>query len=127
MRLAKAALVVPNYDEAIAHYVDDLGFALLEDTPMGGGKRWVVVSPGDGSAAFVLARAANAAQAASIGNQTGGRVGFFLETEDFDHDYSRMLARGVNFLESPRVEAYGKVVVFEDRFGNKWDLIGSAP
>lgn len=127
MRLAKVTLVVRDYDEAIAHYVGDLGFAVLEDKPMGGGKRWVVVTPGEGSTAFVLARAANETQAASVGNQTGGRVGFFLETDDFERDYARLHARGVNFLETPRVEAYGKVVVFADRFGNKWDLIGRTP
>jgi catechol 2,3-dioxygenase-like lactoylglutathione lyase family enzyme len=121
-RLALVTLVVPDYDEAIAFYTDVLGLKLLEDTDMGAGKRWVVVSPGEG-AGLLLAKAANPAQAAAIGNQTGGRVAFFLHTDSFDADHARMKAAGVRFTEAPREEAYGKVVVLLDLYGNKWDLI----
>jgi catechol 2,3-dioxygenase-like lactoylglutathione lyase family enzyme len=124
MRLSRVTLLVRDYDDAIAYYVGVLGFRLEENVAMGAVKRWVVVSPGDeGSAGFVLARAANAAQSAGVGRQTGGRVGFFLDTDDFDRDYEAFVARGVNFIEVPRDEAYGKVAVFEDLYGNKWDLV----
>ena len=124
MRLSRVTLLVSDYDQAIAYYVGVLGFRLEEDIAMGAAKRWVVVSPGDeGSARFVLARAANAVQSARIGGQAGGRVGFFLDTGDFDRDYETFVARGVKFIEAPRVEAYGKVAVFEDLYGNKWDLV----
>lgn len=122
-RLSKVTLVVRDYDEAIAYFVGALGFKLVEDTPMGAAKRWVVVSPGAGSAEILLAKGVGGAQAARVGDQTGGRVAFFLDTEDFDRDYAAFLARGVKFLEPPRVEAYGKVAVFEDIYGNKWDLV----
>jgi catechol 2,3-dioxygenase-like lactoylglutathione lyase family enzyme len=122
--LAQIALLVDDYDAAIAHYTQDLGFLLLEDEDQGGGKRWVRVAPAaDSQCALLLARAANERQRERIGNQTGGRVGFFLHTDDFDRDYAAMQARGVRFVEMPRSEAYGKVVVFEDRYGNRWDLI----
>jgi uncharacterized glyoxalase superfamily protein PhnB len=122
LTLAMVALVVPDYDEAIAHYCSDLGFALLEDTEMDAGKRWVVVSPGGGSS-ILLAKAKDQAQRAAIGQHAGGRVGWFLHTSDFDATYLRYQAAGVEFVENPRVEPYGKVVVFKDRYGNKWDLI----
>jgi catechol 2,3-dioxygenase-like lactoylglutathione lyase family enzyme len=123
-RLAAFAVVVDDYDAAIAHYTRDLGFVLLEDEDRGGGKRWVRVAPSAGSqCAVLLAKAANERQAAAIGNQTGGRVAFFIHTDDFRRDYAAMQARGVRFVETPRSEEYGQVVVFEDRYGNRWDLI----
>jgi catechol 2,3-dioxygenase-like lactoylglutathione lyase family enzyme len=123
MRLSKITLLVRDYDEAIAYYTGALGFQLVENTEMGAGKRWVVVSPGAGSAEVLLAKGANEAQVARAGDQTGGRVAFFLDTDDFDRDHGVFLARGVKFLEAPRAEAYGKVAVFEDIYGNKWDLV----
>ena len=123
MRIGLVTLVVGDYDEAIAFYVDKLGFALAEDTPMGA-KRWVVVRPRGAETGLLLARAGDKAQAARIGDQTGGRVGFFLNTDDFAADHARMLAAGVQFLEEPRDEAYGSVAVFKDLYGNRWDLIG---
>lgn len=117
------ALVVPEYEAGIAFYVGKLGFDLLEDTDMGGGKRWVRVRPKGGDAELLLARAVNDEQRAAIGNQTGGRVFLFLETDDFDRDYAAYVAAGVTFLEAPRSEPYGKVVVMQDPFGNKWDLL----
>lgn len=119
-------LIVPEYDAGIAFYAGKLGFSLLEDTDMGGGKRWVRVAPAGGGVALLLARGANEVQNASIGNQAGGRVGFFLETDDFDRDHSAFLSYGVDFRESPRTESYGKVAVFADPFGNLWDLIEPA-
>lgn len=117
-------LVVPDYDAAVAFYVDALGFALVEDTDQGEGKRWVVVAPpGAGGASLLLARADGPTQEARIGDQTGGRVALFLSTSDFAADHSRMLAAGVTFLEEPRHEPYGSVAVFADPFGNTWDLI----
>lgn len=122
--IATIALVVAEYDEAIAFYRDQAGFSVLSDTPMGGGKRWVVVAPPGGTGArLLLARADGAEQRQAIGNQTGGRVMLFLETDDFMRDHAAMLARGVHFLEEPRHEPYGSVAVFEDLYGNKWDLI----
>ncbi|HCK84843.1 MAG TPA: extradiol dioxygenase [Hyphomonadaceae bacterium] len=123
MLLSKITLVVRDYDEAIAYFIGVLGFRLVENTDMGGGKRWVMVSPGEGSADILLAKGANEAQLARAGDQTGGRVAFFLDTDDFDRDHAALLARGVNFLEAPREEAYGKVAVFADIYGNKWDLV----
>ncbi|MBN9362979.1 MULTISPECIES: VOC family protein [unclassified Devosia] len=121
--IATIALVVADYDDAISFYVDKLGFALLSDLDMGGGKRWVTVAPAGGGARLLLAKADGAEQSAHIGNQTGGRVGFFLETDDFARDHANYLQRGVKFLEPPRHEAYGSVAVFEDLYGNKWDLL----
>ena len=123
-RLAHMALVVREYDEAIAFYVGKLGFELLEDTDLGGGKRWVRVRPpgGDG-AALLLARAVGDEQQSRIGNQTGGRVFLFLETDDFRRDYDAYRAAGVRFVRDPSEETYGKVAVFEDLYGNLWDLI----
>ncbi|MEZ4767758.1 MAG: VOC family protein [Caldilineales bacterium] len=121
--LASATLLVRDYDEAIAYFTDALGFRLVEDTPLGDGKRWVMVAPTSGGAGLLLARAASPEQEAAIGNQTGGRVAFFLHTDDFRRDYDGMHARGVRFIEQPRHETYGTVVVFEDLYGNKWDLV----
>ena len=121
--IACFAMVVDDYDRAIAHYVDDLGFELREDSPRGGGKRWVLVAPRGAETAILLAQASNDAQRARIGDQTGGRVGFFLYTDDFRRDHAAMLARGVRFVEAPRHEDYGIVAVFEDMYGNRWDLL----
>ena len=121
--IATIALVVADYDDAISFYCGKLGFALLADADMGSGKRWVVVAPAGGGAKLLLAKADGAEQAAHIGNQTGGRVGFFLETDDFARDHALCVERGVTFLEAPRHEVYGSVAVFEDLYGNKWDLI----
>ncbi|MBY0344596.1 MAG: VOC family protein [Sphingomonadales bacterium] len=121
-RLALTTLVVPDYDAGIAFCVDALGFALIEDSDMGGGKRWVVVGGEDGGR-LLLAKAANEAQTAAIGNQTGGRVGFFAHTDDFTGTYARLVAAGAKFEEQPRRESYGSVAVFSDPFGNRWDLI----
>ena len=122
LRIATVALVVDEYDRGIAFYRDILGLELVADTPLGGGKRWVAVA-GAGGARLLLAKADGEQQTAVIGNQTGGRVGFFLETDDFERDHGRLVDAGVRFLEAPRHEAYGSVAVFEDPFGNKWDLI----
>ena len=124
--IGSVALVVREYDEAIAFYVGAVGFALVEDTDLGDGKRWVLVAPpgaGAGSACLLLAEAADAEERSRIGNQTGGRVFLFLHTDDFGRDFREMKARGVKFLETPREEAYGTVAVFEDLYGNKWDLL----
>jgi catechol 2,3-dioxygenase-like lactoylglutathione lyase family enzyme len=123
-RIAQFTVTVRDYDEAIAFYVERLGFELLEDTPLGGGKRWVRVRPrGAPGAAILLARAASEAQAASVGNQTGGRVFAFIETDDFWRDYEALRARGVVFVRLPVKEPYGTVAVFEDLYGNRFDLI----
>ncbi len=117
-------LVVPDYDEAIGFYTGSLGFELVEDTRLSETKRWVLVAPrGSGETRLLLALADGDAQQAAIGNQTGGRVFLFLHTDDFDRDHAAMTAAGVTFLEAPRAEPYGKVAVFADPFGNKWDLI----
>ncbi len=122
--LSKIALLVSDYDEALDYYVGTLGFDLVEDTDMGGGKRWVVVRPSAGGCALLLAKAKNAEQQAAVGRQTGGRVFLFLDTQDFDGDYQRYSEMGVDFIEEPRSEDYGKVVVFRDLYGNLWDLVG---
>ena len=124
-RLGLVTYVAREYDEAIGFFVGKLGFTLVEDTDMGGGKRWVVVSAGEG-ASLLIARADGQQQEASIGNQTGGRVGFFLQTDNFDRDFAEWTARGVKFHEQPRREVYGTVAVFEDVYGNTWDLIQPA-
>jgi catechol 2,3-dioxygenase-like lactoylglutathione lyase family enzyme len=122
--VAMIAVLVRDYDEAIAWYRDALGFALLEDDDRGGGKRWVRMAPaGNAQFSLLLARATTPAQTAAIGNQHGGRVGFFLHTDDFARDHARLSAAGARFEESPRHEAYGTVVVFKDLYGNRWDLI----
>jgi catechol 2,3-dioxygenase-like lactoylglutathione lyase family enzyme len=117
-------LVVPDYDVAIGFYRDVLGFTLAIDEPLGDGKRWVVMRPDAASGAgLLLARADGAVEAAAIGNQTGGRVSFFLQTDDFARDHALYLSKGVEFIEAPRHEDYGTVAVFKDMFGNFWDLI----
>ncbi|MBO6507246.1 MAG: VOC family protein [Roseibium sp.] len=117
-------LVVPNYDAAIAFYVGKLGFDLIEDTRLTDTKRWVLVAPkGSTETRLLLAQADGKAQEAAIGKQAGGRVFLFLNTDDFDRDHAAMSASGVEFLEEPRSESYGKVAVFRDPFGNQWDLI----
>lgn len=126
LKVATVTLVVDDYDRAIAFYRDVLGLELVADTPLGGGKRWVAVA-GVGGARLLLAQADGHSQTAAIGNQTGGRVAFFLETDDFEQDHARLVAAGVRFLEAPRHEAYGSVAVFEDLYGNKWDLIEPKP
>jgi len=122
--LSLVTVVVADYDEAIAFYVDKLGFDLREDTPLSPEKRWVVVGPQGGGAGLLLARAATPEQARSVGAQSGGRVFLFLSTSDFWRDYRRFRARGVLFEEAPRQELYGTVAVFRDLYGNRWDLIG---
>lgn len=124
-RLSLTALLVADYDEAIAFYRDKLGFDLVEDTDQGGGKRWVVVRPKGSDAALLLAKATGE-QRARIGDQTGGRVFLFIETDDFGRDHAAMTAAGVRFLEAPRHEPYGSVAVFEDLYGNRFDLIQPA-
>ncbi|MBW8880567.1 MAG: VOC family protein [Asticcacaulis sp.] len=126
-RIAAVSLLVRDYDEAIAHYCGDLGFDLIEDSDMGGGKRWVLVAPkGSTETRLLLAKAAKPEQVAQIGCQAGGRVFLFLYTDDFDRDYAACSAAGVTFAEAPRNEPYGKVCVFRDRFGNLWDLLEPA-
>ena len=122
-RVAFLSLLVPEYDEALAFFVGVLGFDLREDTDMGGGKRWVRIAPPGAETEILLARGVGAEQVAAIGNQGGGRVWLFLETEDFAGDHRRMHAAGVEFETEPRDEPYGRVVVFQDPWGNRWDLI----
>lgn len=125
--IARITLLVPDYDAGIAFYVDRLGFRLIEDSWVTEAKRWVVVAPpGATETALLLAQATTPDQTAAIGRQAGGRVFLFLHTDDFDRDHGAMLAKGVTFLEAPRHESYGKVAVFEDPFGNRWDLIETA-
>jgi len=123
-RLGYVALVVREYDEAIAFYTQSLGFSLIEDTDLGGGKRWVRVRPpGPAGTDLLLARAVNTEQAGRIGNQTGGRVFLFLHTDDFWRDHRAMTGRGVKFVRPPSEQTYGTVAVFEDLYGNRWDLL----
>jgi len=122
--IAGISLVVRDYDEAIKFYCEKLEFRLLEDTDRGGGKRWVVIAPpGSEGTTVLLAKAVTESQQNSIGNQTGGRVFLFLHTDDFWRDYKRMKLCGVKFIEEPREELFGTVVIFEDLYGNKWDFI----
>jgi catechol 2,3-dioxygenase-like lactoylglutathione lyase family enzyme len=127
-RLAQLAIIVRDYDEAIQYYTDILGFKLLEDTQLTPQKRWVVLSPGgtSGECQLLLAKAANTEQEKFIGNQAGGRVFLFLHTDDFGSTYQRFLEKGVEFVRPPALEAYGKVAVFRDLYGNLWDLIQPA-
>ncbi len=127
-RIALVTLVVDDYDEAIRFYTDALGFRLAEDAPRPDGSRWVVVEPGTPGTGtgLLLARAMGEPQTARVGDQTGGRVGFFLHTDDFARDHARMAAAGVTFLEEPRREPYGTVAVFQDLYGNRWDLLQPA-
>jgi catechol 2,3-dioxygenase-like lactoylglutathione lyase family enzyme len=122
-RISLTALVVRDYAEAIDFYVDKLGFELTEDTDQGHGKRWVVVRPAGAQTGLLLAKAADAHQADRGGDAGGGRVMLFLETDDFERDHGRMQEAGVKFLEAPRREPYGVVAVFQDLYGNRWDLI----
>lgn len=122
--IALTAFLVDEYDRAIAYFTGVLGFTLAEDRPMGPAKRWVVVRPpGSSESGLLLARAADQRQQEAIGNQSGGRVFLFLQTDDFARDHAAFKARGVRFLEEPRHEEYGTVAVFEDLYGNRWDLI----
>ena len=121
--IANITLVVADYDEAINYYTQKLKFELIEDSDLGEGKRWITVSPGGTGTTLLLAKAASVEQHSYVGNQTGGRVFLFLHTDDFWQDYKGMKKEGVKFLEEPREEAYGAVVVFEDLYGNKWDLL----
>ncbi|NGP17005.1 VOC family protein [Devosia aurantiaca] len=123
-RLTLTALLVADYDEAIRFYVDLLGFTLEQDIRISDEKRWVVVTPSSTSTGLLLAKAANGRQKAAIGEQSGGQVFLFLETDDFERDYASYRERGVRFVEEPRHEAYGTVAVFEDLYSNRWDLIG---
>jgi len=131
MQIELITIVVPDYDEAIDFFVNVLGFTLAEDAPSltngGEPKRWVVVRPPNGVTGLLLSQADGNEQASVIGNQTGGRVGFFLRVDDFATTYGRMENAGVEFLTTPRDEPYGKVVVFRDLFGNRWDLLGPRP
>jgi len=131
MRLDKITIVVDDYDRAIRFFTDVLGFDLAEDSPSltndGRPKRWVVVRPPGGETGILLARADGERQAAAVGRQAGGRVGFFLRVDDFAAAYQRMTAAGVEFLTEPRTEPYGRVAVFADIWGNRWDLLGPAP
>ncbi|MUL04323.1 VOC family protein [Aliivibrio fischeri] len=123
-RIGNIALVVENYDDAIEFYTKKLQFELIEDTDLGGGKRWVQISPPNSTGTnLLLAQASNDDQLKSVGNQAGGRVFLFLQTNDFWRDYELMKAQGVEFTEDPRVEEYGTVVVFKDLYGAKWDLL----
>jgi catechol 2,3-dioxygenase-like lactoylglutathione lyase family enzyme len=126
--LELVTLVVDDYDPAIEFFVEVLGFELVDDSPSvtndGRPKRWVVVRPRGGETGILLARADGADQASVVGNQTAGRVGFFLRVDDFGATYDRMVAAGVQFMAAPRTEAYGQVVVFVDICGNRWDLLG---
>jgi catechol 2,3-dioxygenase-like lactoylglutathione lyase family enzyme len=122
--ISTVALLVRDYDEAVRFFTQDMGFEVVEDTPLAPDKRWVTVRPSGGGTALLLARAANPDQAARVGDQAGGRVFLFLRTDDFWRDYEGMKARGVGFAEEPRREGYGTVAVFLDLYGNRWDLIG---
>jgi catechol 2,3-dioxygenase-like lactoylglutathione lyase family enzyme len=126
-RIAHLTFLVRDYDEAIAWFRGKLGFALMEDTDLGGGKRWVLVGPAGEGARLLLAKAATPEQVTHIGKQGGGRVFLFLETDDFARDHAAFVSRGVRFVGAPREEAYGKVAVFEDLYGNCWDLIEPRP
>ncbi len=122
--IGHVALLVRDYDEAISYFTERLRFDLLEDTPLGNGKRWVLVAPPQSAgAALLLAKAATPEQIAHIGNQTGGRVFLFLHTTDFWRDYEAMRERGIRFAEEPRQEAFGMVVIFTDLYGNRWDFV----
>ncbi len=122
-RLGLVSLIVRDYDEAVAFYTRSLGFVLEADDDQGQGRRWVVVRPSSGGTGILLAQAKNDDEVSRIGNQTGGRVFLFLETDDFQTDHAAMLAKGVRFHEAPRHEPYGTVAVFEDLYGNLFDLI----
>ena len=123
-RIAHISLVVRDYDEAIQFYTQKLNFTLIEDTKLDEDKRWVLVAPpGAEECCLLLAKAANEKQAESVGNQTGGRVFLFLFSDDFWRDYNNMVAKNIHFVRPPKTEAYGMVAVFEDLYGNQWDLL----
>lgn len=123
-KIGAIALVVKDYDEAIQFYIEKLNFKLIEDTRLDHKKRWVLIAPNNQTeTTILLAQAATPEQEKAIGNQTGGRVFLFLHTDDFWRDYHTMKSKGVSFLEQPREESYGTVVVFEDLYGTKWDLL----
>lgn len=125
--LSQVALVVADYDEAIAFYTQKLRFTLVEDTVLSPTKRWVVIAPpGSTGARLLLAKAATAEQVSRVGNQTGGRVFLFLHTDNFDRDYQWLQEQAIRIIRTPETEVYGKVAVFEDLYGNRWDLIGPA-
>ena len=121
--LGMIAIVVDDYDSAISHYVNELSFSLIEDNILSPEKRWVVVAPSENGSKILLAKASTEDQRAAIGNSTGGRVGFFLYTTEFTQTFQSYKSKGIEFMEEPRQEAYGQVVVFKDKYGNKWDLI----
>ncbi len=123
-KLAHIALVVDDYDKAIAYYTNVLGFQLIQDEVLSESKRWVLVSPGDGSCQLLLARAVGQVQEQAIGNQSGGRVFLFLHTDTFQQDYERLLSHKVEIVRQPEEMPYGQVLVFRDTYGNLWDLIG---
>ena len=126
LEIARLSLAVPDYDEAIAFFTRALRFEVLEDEPRGGGKRWVVVAPRRSGVALVLAKAVTPEQQARIGDHTGGRVLLFLHTDDFAAEHAHMTAAGVRFVEPPRHEPHGKVAIFLDLYGNRWELIEPA-
>ena len=124
-RLMHIALVVADYDEAIHWYTQKLGFKLIEDTTLSDVKRWVLIQPpGEGSCQLLLAKAATEEQKTRVGNQTGGRVFLFLHTDDFERDHENLRQQAITIVRGPSVEEYGQVLVFEDLYGNLWDLIG---
>ena len=125
--ISAVALVVRDYDEAIHFFTRRLRFTVVEDTLLSAGKRWVLVRPAGGGTAILLAKAASAEQTVRVGDQTGGRVFLFLQTDDFWRDYHDLTARGVRFTEGPREEGYGTVAVFLDLYGNRWDLVQDRP
>ena len=125
LTLGMITIVVDDYDNAIAHYINELGFTLIEDTVLTPDKRWVVVAPGTDGAKILLAQASTQEQIRAIGNSTGGRVGFFMYTSNFNETYELYRSQGIEFTENPRQESFGQVVVFKDKYGNKWDLIQS--
>jgi len=123
-KIAHITLVVDDYDDAIIFYTKKLGFQLVEDTPLSSTKRWVLVKPpGEEGAGLLLAKAANIKQRECIGNQTGGRVFLFLYTDDFERDYTNLIDNNIKIVRQPSIEEYGKVAVFEDLYGNQWDLL----
>ena len=125
--IALVTLVVADYAEALSFFVDQLGFELTQDRVLDGDKRWLVVTPpGELGTGLLLAKAAGVRQSAAVGAQTGGRVAFFLHTDDFERDHRRFLSKGVRFIEAPRREEYGTVAVFEDLYANRWDLLQPA-
>ena len=125
--LSGVTVIVPSYAEGLACFRDKMGFGVLEDVDLGGGKRWLVVAPANSSQArLILAQPGNDQQRQAMGQQVGDRVGFFLQTDDFDRDFADFIRSGIEFQEAPRTEPYGKVAVFRDDFGNLWDLIQPA-